>query len=337
MLSLYYIAFDMEQIYSFFQFICRSLLIQKLALSKLTVVLMWTFIFQGILFGQYQSNITKSGWGKYTYQNQTKKLHKFKSELTQDPVTSDFFTKFNNPRKAQIIANSVAAGLAAGTVGLTVAVADESALGAVIVILLGGAGTGVVLGLGNLLTGPRKAKAKRELIKHINLMEGNPESSTVKNLEYATPITYHEIDDLYSLNSVTNKFHLLGSEIKTDNYSTAEFENYLILKNRQQRALLFSYILGGTALGSELLNQTGVVDEDTARGDAHLFLTRYLPIAAALGSVGFSFAFAKRKNVSKEKLIQYINGTHMSYQERTSQWNLLGGITQNGLTLSLRF
>jgi len=302
-----------------------------------SLVIFSFFLCQGMLLSQGEPYIQEGVLGKYTYQNQTKKLHKFKDEFSQDPVSSELFNKFNKPRKAQIILNALSAGLAATTVGFTVSVADESALGAIIVVLFGAASTGVVFGVGNLLTGPRKAKAKRELIKHINLGKTDPSTLMLKDFQYSGPISYYEQEDMYELNSITNKFHLLGSEISKDNYSTAEFENYLILRKRQQRALLFSYILGGAALTSELLNQTGVVDPDTAKGEAHLFLTRYLPITAALGSVGFSFIFSKRKNVSKDKLINYINGTDMSYYNTSPPIHLVGGITQNGLTLALQF
>jgi len=102
-------------------------------------------------------------------------------------------------------------------------VADESALGAVIVIMLGVASTGVLFGISNFLTGIRKATAKRELIKHINLRKPNSLSSIVRNFKYATPIIYEGSHDMYSLNTKTNKFHLLSSEIARDNCSTAEF------------------------------------------------------------------------------------------------------------------
>jgi len=311
--------------------------IEKLSLYKCTCALICYFLCQGYIIAQDESYIIDNGWGKYTYLNQTKKLHKFKDDFSLDPVTLDLFKKFNNPRQTQIIINTVSAGLAVGTIGLTASVADESGLAAVITIMLGAASTGVVFGVGNLLTGPRKAKAKRELIKHINLGKPTSSSVMVHDFNYATPIVYEEAYDMYTINKTANKFHLLGSEIAKDNYSTAEFENYLILRKRQKRSLLYSYIFGGTFLGFELLAQTGVIDEDTSRGDAHLFLTRYTPIVAALGSLGFSFVFSKRKNVSKERLISYINGNNMSYYKKSKQINFMGGISQHGLSLSIQF
>lgn len=297
-----------------------------------------------ILFGssplssQNEAIISSSGWGKHTYLNQTQKLHKFKTEFSQDPMTLGLFQKFNRPRKAQVILNSASTGLALGTIGLAISTADESALGAVIVLLFGGAASGLLLGIGNLSTGPRKAKAKRELIKHINLGNVTADySSPIKAFRYPTPIGYQEMYDTYSLNGMTGEFYLLESEIVQDNYSRAEFENFLIFRKRQQRALLFSYILGGAVAASEIANIAGIVDEDTAAGNGHRVLTRYLPLTAALGSAIFSLTFAKRKNASKDQLIRYINGEPLSSHEQTSYYDLNARLSGEGISLVLRF
>lgn len=296
-------------------------------------------------YAQHSLRIEKAGAGKYKYNNVVKRLHKFKPELTTEPKTKLDFSQFNRARKAQRAVNIVGGSMLAATVGLASIVFNDNdsggEIGAVIIGVLGGGASGAVLLIGNLLAGSQKAQRKTALIYTINLGDSSGVSDLDSQRESNSMLFPNRISEVpeskeWTMGNQTSKFHLLGQEIMKDDFTSAEFVNFQTYRTRTKRSLQFAYIIGGAVLVSEILNVSGVVNEDTARGSGHRFLTRTLPAVTIIGSLGFAAKFNKQQNKSRDKLIEYVNGyTAVPSDSSGNYWAY--GVSNHGLSILYHF
>ena len=123
----------------------------------------------------YRVSSTRPYPERYTYKNETKKLHEFESSFLSDPIAINLFDKYNNARTSQKVVNFTFLGITTVTILAIIANRNSNNLTAVGFLLYE-----IVIGvplviLGNIITGPIKGKRKKKLINYINY--GSQEST----------------------------------------------------------------------------------------------------------------------------------------------------------------